>query len=204
MAHRSTATSRGSGVTPERAASPPGATAGSEPGDTALLLGSALELGEFYRRYEPAILGYFLRRTRRADLAADLTAETFARVIESRGRFDAELGEPRAWLFAIARNVLTRSFDAGRVQDAARRALECEPLVLDDADLERITDAADDLALAALRDLPAAQAQAVAGRVIDELGYDELAARLDCSESVVRQRVSRGLATLRARLEGQA
>ncbi len=172
--------------------------------DVALLLGSATELGEFYRRYEPAILGYFFRRTRRADLAADLTAETFARVIESRARFDAERGEPRAWLFAIARNVLTRSFDAGRVQDAARRALAMEPLELDDADLERIADEADDLALAALRNLPSAQAKAVAGRVIDELGYDELAARLDCSESVVRQRVSRGLATLRSRLEDPA
>lgn len=173
------------------------------PPDVALLLGSAGELGAFYSRYERAILGYFLRRTGRAELAADLAAETFARVIEARHRFQPELGEPRSWLFAIARNVLTRSYDHGRVEDAARRAIAMQPLVLEDEDLARIVDASDDLALAALQLLPSEQAEAIEGRVIDELGYDELAARLNCSESVVRKRVSRGLKELRTHLEGR-
>ena len=36
--------------------------------------------------------------------------------------------------------------------------------------------------------------------MVDERGYGEIAAELQCSESVVRQRVSRGLAALRTRL----
>jgi DNA-directed RNA polymerase specialized sigma24 family protein len=36
--------------------------------------------------------------------------------------------------------------------------------------------------------------------VLDERGYDELARTLACSESLVRQRVSRGLKTLRTQL----
>ena len=44
-------------------------------------------------------------------------------------------------------------------------------------------------------------AQLVAAHVIDDRPYDELAGELDTSEAVVRQRVSRGLATLR-RLKG--
>lgn len=172
--------------------------------DVDLLLGSPQDLGEFYRRYEPALMGYFLRRVQRAELAADLTAETFARVIETRSRFDPDLGAPRAWLYGIARNVLTRSFDRGRVEDAARVALAMVPLVLEDADLQRITDASEELALAALRDLPHEQVEAITGRVVEGLGYDELAGRMSCSESVVRKRVSRGLASLRSDLEGQA
>jgi RNA polymerase sigma factor (sigma-70 family) len=172
-----------------------------EPTDVELLLGPAAGLGAFYRRYERPVLGYFLRRTGRADLAADLTAEVFARVIESRGRFDPDRGEPRSWLFAIARNVLTRSYDRGRVEDATRQALEFEPLVLEDDLLDAIESAADELVADALAVLPPEQADAIRGRVLDERSYDDLADQLGCSASVVRQRVSRGLRSLRTRME---
>lgn len=172
-----------------------------EPTDVELLLGPAAELAPFYARYERPVLGYFLRRTGRADLAADLTAEVFARVIESRGRFDPALGEPRSWLFAIARNVLTRSYDQGRVEDATRQALEFEPLVLADEALDAIEGAADELVGEALAVLPPEQAEAIRGRVLDERSYDDLADQLGCSPSVVRQRVSRGLRSLRTRME---
>ena len=41
------------------------------------------------------------------------------------------------------------------------------------------------------------QAEAIRARVIQDVPYDRIAARMRCSESVVRQRVSRGLAVLR-------
>jgi DNA-directed RNA polymerase specialized sigma24 family protein len=44
----------------------------------------------------------------------------------------------------------------------------------------------------------------VLARVVDEGSYAEIAAQLKTSQSVVRQRVSRGLATLRNRAEGRA
>jgi RNA polymerase sigma-70 factor (ECF subfamily) len=173
-----------------------------DPDDAALLAGDHEAFGTFYARHEDAVLGFFLRRTRRADLAADLTAETFAAALRGRRTHDSERGEPRAWLFGIARHVLASSLRRGRVEDEARRRLGMERLVLDDEALRRIEELAGARALAALAELPVEQQAAVAGRVIGERGYDELAAELDCSESVVRQRVSRGLRTLRARLEG--
>jgi RNA polymerase sigma factor (sigma-70 family) len=173
-----------------------------DPDDAALLAGDHDAFGTFYARHEDAVLGFFLRRTRRAELAADLTAETFAAALRGRRTHDPERGEPRAWLFGIARHVLASSLRRGRVEDGVRRRLGMERLVLDDEALERIEELAGAPALAALAELPAEQQVAVAGRVIGERGYDELAAELDCSESVVRQRVSRGLRTLRSRLEG--
>lgn len=52
-----------------------------------------------------------------------------------------------------------------------------------------------------LKTLPLDQRNAIVEYVIDEQSYPELAAGLRCSEAVVRQRVSRGLRTLRKMLE---
>ena len=158
---------------------------------------------EFYREHEDAVLGFFLRRTSSPELAADLTAETFARALAGRDRFDPQRGEPGAWLFGIARNLLARSLEQSRVEDHARRRLGMERLPLDDDAVARI-EALDELpALEHFAELPADQRAAVAGRVISEESYAEMAGRLQCSESVIRKRVSRGLRALRTRLEAE-
>lgn len=169
--------------------------------DAVLLVGSPEEFGEFFVRHEADVLGYFLRRVGSVDLAADLCAETFARVLEGRHSFDAARGEARAWVFGIARHVLAGSLEKGRVLDETRVRLRLEPLVLDDDDVARLAGLADEPAVRALEELPSDQRDAVAGRVLDERDYDELAAALRCSNSLVRQRVSRGLRALRERLE---
>ncbi len=152
----------------------------------------------FYQRYERATLAFFLRRTGDAELAADLTAEVFAAVLLASRRYRPGRAPASAWLFGIARNKLTDSRRRGRVDDAARRRLRMAPVVLDDDDLCRIESCsgADTL----LEVLPLDQRAAVQARVIDDRSYEEIASKLRCSEAVVRKRVSRGLATLRAKL----
>jgi RNA polymerase sigma-70 factor (ECF subfamily) len=169
--------------------------------DALWLRGDAHDFAAYYRFHEDAVLGYFLRRTGCADLAADLTAETFARALEGRDRFDAALGDAGAWLFGIARNLLATSVQRGRVDDSTRRRLGLEPLALDDDAVARIDELSGDPAVAALSELPDDQRAAVVGHILEEESYTQLASRLDCSESVVRQRVSRGLRTLRNELE---
>lgn len=178
--------------------------AGTDSTDAALLGGDAEAFAAFYRRHEDSVLGFFLRRTGRPDVAADLTAESFARALAGRGSFDSSVGEPRAWLYGIARHVLARSLEAGRVENETRLRLAMEPLVLDDEDLERINELSGTPAMSALESLPAEQRAAVSGRVLTETAYSELAGVLRCSESVVRQRVSRGLRSLRQALEGES
>jgi RNA polymerase sigma factor (sigma-70 family) len=154
--------------------------------------------GEFYRRHERAVLRFFLYWARSAELAADLTAETFAAVFESLPRYDPQRGEPRAWLFGIAQNILARSVKRGRVEDETRRRLGLAPVVVDDDALERIEALAsqDGSALDALGGLSDVLREAVSGRVLEEREYRELAGALACSQSVVRQRVKRGLAPI--------
>jgi RNA polymerase sigma-70 factor (ECF subfamily) len=104
-------------------------------------------------------------------------------------------------LFGIARHLLADTWERGRVEDRARRRLGVERLALTDEALERIEQLGDDRAMTMLEELPADQRVAIKGRVLEEQEYEELASRLSCSPSVVRQRVSRGLRSLRERLE---
>jgi RNA polymerase sigma factor (sigma-70 family) len=158
--------------------------------------------GAFYRRHEDRVLGYFLARVGDPEVAADLTAETFAAALASAHRFRPRKKPAVAWLFGIARNNLAMSRRQGRVEARARRRLGMGPVVLTDEAIERI-GALDRTALGLVDELPGDQQDAVRARVIDERDYFDIAKDLRCSEAVVRKRVSRGLETLRARMEGK-
>jgi len=170
----------------------------------ALTAGDPEAFGVFYERYEAQLLGFFWRATRRADIAADLTAEVFAAALESAAAFRPQSGSARGWLFGIARHQLADTWRRGRVEDRARRRMQVAPLTLTDEALERVEELASRAsrdAVQLLESLPEDQRLAVDGRVLHELDYAELAVSLSCSQSLVRQRVSRGLRALRARLE---
>ena len=149
-----------------------------------------------YREHAPALLAWLYRRTRDAETAADLCAETFAAALASSDRYDAARGPAVAWLYGIARNQLGSAARRGRVEDRARRKLGMAPIELSDLAVERIEALAADERLAAL---PADQRDAVRARVLDDREYSDIAASLRTSESVIRKRVSRGLAGLRER-----
>ncbi len=157
----------------------------------------------FYERHVDVVLAFLRRRTSSPEVAADLMAETFAAALLSL-HADTEpeqLEVPVAWLLGIARNKLFESYRRGRVEAAAREKLGLEPLVLNDSDLALVDELSESDLVNQLADLlPADQLQALRARVIDEREYDEIARDLDCSEAVVRKRVSRALSTLRARV----
>ncbi|MDA0180045.1 RNA polymerase sigma factor [Solirubrobacter phytolaccae] len=158
----------------------------------------------FYRAHLDAVVAYLRRRVPEPELAFDLAAETFAVVALRADTYGGD-GPPAAWLFGIARNKLRESLRRGRVEDEARRALGLEPVALEDEALARVEEraAAGGPALARLlAQLPEPTRAALLARVVDERPYEEIAVVLECSEQVVRQRVHRGLARLRAGLEG--
>lgn len=115
--------------------------------------------GAFYRRHEDRMLSYFLARVGDPEVAADLTAETFAAALASAHRFRPRKAPASAWLFGIARNLLAMSRRQSRVEARARRRLGMSSLVLTDESVERIT-ALDRTALALVNDLPCDQQDA--------------------------------------------
>ncbi|WP_210494524.1 RNA polymerase sigma factor [Patulibacter sp. SYSU D01012] len=179
------------------------------PPDEQLLRRTATDgeaFGLFYDRYEHAVLLYVRRRVATAELAADLTAEIFAAALEQAPAFAGRDGATAVgWLFAIARNVVVDAYRRARVADDARRRLGVPPTVVTDEAVELIerlvATAAGSVALEALAALPAAQRDAVRQHVLEDRSYPEIAAQLECSTAVVRQRVSRGLAALRKEVQ---
>lgn len=157
----------------------------------------------FYRRHLRRVLGTLVRQTGDPEIAADLTAEVFASVMGSARRYEPRHDTADAWLRAIARNVLGHSRRHGRADDRARRRIGMKAIEFHDGDLERIDIVLDDgsgVVSGLVRELPALEQSALVARIVDERSYAEIAAEAHCSETVVRKRVSRGLARLRAQM----
>ena len=154
---------------------------------------------EFYRAHSRDLVVFFTRRTFDAELALDLTAETFAQAFSSRHSFrgsgDAEAG---GWLFTIARRQLARYFERGTVERALIERLGVSVPEAGSDELQRIEQLAG---LAALRGLlrdqltelgPGLRA-ALWLRVVEEEPYSSVASSLGITEQAARARVSRAL-----------
>lgn len=76
----------------------------------------------FYREHVEAVQRFVARRVDDPYLAADLTADVFVAAIESAGSYRRSRGEPAAWLYGIARNVVAgeRRRNAKELRTAAR------------------------------------------------------------------------------------
>ena len=145
---------------------------------------------------------FFARRVFDAEVALDLTSETFAEALQRREQFRGRLQEEeQAWLFAIARTQLSRYWRRGRVERAALRRLAVEVPPMTDAEIDRVEQMAGLRALqprllAAIGELPNDQRRAVELRVVGELECRDVAASMGVTEQVARARVARGLRAL--------
>ncbi|MEV4419416.1 sigma-70 family RNA polymerase sigma factor [Patulibacter sp. NPDC049589] len=178
---------------PRQPASPDARATAGHPGDPHAIVA-------LYDEHVGAVVSHLHRLCRDPELAADITAETFAAVLAGTARFPAGSPSVRAWLLTVARNKLV---DAQRRGGAERRARDRlgirEPLVAhDDHDaLVARIDAAGSGRLSALVDgLPPAERQAVRAVVLDELDPRAVAREHDISVPTLRRRVARGLARL--------
>jgi RNA polymerase sigma-70 factor (ECF subfamily) len=160
---------------------------------------------EFYDRYSSAIYRFFAAEVGDEDAALDLTAETFAQALASVRRFRGKhANSGRAWIYSIARHLLSRHRDRGRIETAARERLGMPLAHSEDmaAIEERLCLSA--MASSAVDCLPAEQRDAVRLRVVEDLSYEDVAAQLGCTPGAARTRVSRGLRHLKDEIRRDA
>jgi RNA polymerase sigma-70 factor, ECF subfamily len=153
---------------------------------------------EWYEAYGAAVYNYFRFHVPLPDVAEDLTAETFLKVIRAAGRFDPERGRPKAWILTVARNVLgdwrrrarLRQYVAlGTMHDLIYEAPSPEERLLREEEVGRLLDA-----VATLGD---ADRELIGLRYGSGLDTAEVAQILGISEGSVRTRLWRVLGKLR-------
>jgi len=167
--------------------------------------GDVESFNELVRLFEGRVYTLCYRMLGDAESAADVTAEVFAAALAARRRYRSESPSAHAWLLAIASNKLNSTLRSGYAERRARARLGMRPVEVTEDDVARIDALAEAAVVATLlEELPAEQRAAVVARVVDERDYADIAVGEGVSETVVRKRVSRGLAGLRRRWEERA
>lgn len=165
--------------------------------------GDADAFAQLFDRHASPIRAWLRLQTHDPQAAADLLSETFAQAWAHRARFrDHASGSAAPWLFGIARNLLADWRRRGRVETAARQKLGMRARVDAVEPLGALDDELTPELEAALAALPATQRAALELRVLNDLDYPAVAARMASSEGSARNRVHRALAALRTALEG--
>jgi RNA polymerase sigma-70 factor, ECF subfamily len=162
------------------------------------------ELEAVYREHVGAIYGFFSYSVGR-DVAEDLTAATFERVVRSWGRFDASRSGERTWIYAIARNLLTDHLRRQRHRSGP--SLDEHPALLDsmasaDDALQRTLDA--DAVERWLQQLRPREREVLALRYCVDLSVAEIAHCMGLTEANVHQICSRALRRLRSTVSDRA
>jgi RNA polymerase sigma-70 factor (ECF subfamily) len=169
---------------------------GSDEDALAASLAEPARFAVLFERYVDAIYRYLLFRVG-ADLAEDLTAETFARAFAGRRRYQGDRGSVKAWLYGIATNLVreNRRNEQRRIRALART----DGAVLFSTD--SATGLAEHLRLAsALASLKPEWRNVVLVIGVGGLSYEETAAALHIPIGTVRSRYSRARTQLIASL----
>ncbi|MER5214024.1 sigma-70 family RNA polymerase sigma factor [Streptomyces sp. NPDC002838] len=163
---------------------------------------------EFYRRHVDAVMRFVARRVDDPHTAADLTAEIFLAVLDSAHSYRPRLGSETAWLYGIARNVV--SSERRRVAREAERDLRFSGRRLLEADdILRIEDRLDAESpgrrvLAALARLPEGERAVMELIAVDQLTVTEAAAALGIRQVTARVRLHRARKALREEADSKA
>lgn len=156
---------------------------------------SARLLREWFESYRPALLTYFLRRTRNAADAEDLTQDVFVRL--SRLGAGADIHDAHAFVFRTAANLL---------RDRARRRLT-HPILADmegtnfdptdgEPDPERVLEAKEELSevVHALDTLSEKTRRIFILRRLEQMKCQDIAALYGISVKAVEHHIAKALA----------
>jgi RNA polymerase sigma factor (sigma-70 family) len=154
-----------------------------------------------YVEHVDAIYGFLARRLG-AQLAEELTAQTFTEALARHDRYDPQRGPIRPWLFGIAANLLRRHY---RQEERALRAIAAYagrvPIVDDDEERVESRVVADDRwpdVATALLEMAPGERDVLLLYAWADLPYSGIAGVLDVPVGTVRSRLSRARGRLTA------
>ncbi|MBO0842282.1 MAG: sigma-70 family RNA polymerase sigma factor [Nocardioides sp.] len=153
--------------------------------------------GQLYDHYHVSVYRFLFYRTRSAQLAEDLTSETFFRALRSMTGFRWQGKDFGAWLMTIARNLATDHFKAGRT----RLEMTTEDMGQHDEKAEGpesivMAGITNEMLIGALGKLPDEQRDCIIMRFLQGLSIAETAAVLGRSDGAIKQLQLRGIRNL--------
>jgi RNA polymerase sigma-70 factor, ECF subfamily len=153
-----------------------------------------------YRSSRDDVYAYVASLLRDKTTAEEVTATAFERAYRKRSRFDPNRGEPRAWLFGIARNAaLDELRRRGRHAELATEPIDHVGV----AEIESFEESERRLAVAnALAALEPRERELVALKFFAGLGNAEIAHVLGISESNAGTKLHRVVNKLREACDG--
>ena len=163
---------------------------------------SAERARAWYEEYGQAVYSYLRFHLPNADIAEDVTADTFLKVFRSADKFDDAKGQPRTWIFRIAQNTLRdhqrrtrvrRHVPLSNMRDLAADAPSPEERLLWE---EQVA-----LLLVAVTELSEADREIISLRYGSDLDSAAVAELLGIRESAARTRIWRALSRLRSGME---
>jgi RNA polymerase sigma-70 factor (ECF subfamily) len=155
-------------------------------------------LGALYDRYVDRIYNYIYHRVGQVDLAEDLTAQVFARMLEAIREGRAWRTSFSGWIYRIAHNLVI-DYYRRRGRAAFVELEEATPIVADEADPVRRAEARleSEHLRAALTKLTEEQAEVIALRFLDELSIAEVAFMMNKTEGAIKALQYRAVLALR-------
>jgi len=162
--------------------------------------GDPAAFAEIYDRHQPAIYRYIFFRVGDVATAEDLSGEVFVRLMEKIDHFTRRGRPLLAWLYTIARNLIT---DYQRQAGQITTLPPYEELVAETDDLEQAAERelGRRRLAAALTHLTEDQRQVIILKFIEGLDNAEVARTLGKSVGAVKSLQHRALAALRHILE---
>ncbi len=162
--------------------------------------GDPTAFAEIYDRHQPAVYRYIFYRVGDVATAEDLTGEVFVRLVERIDRFRYRGRPLLAWLYTIARNLVT---------DYYRRAGRFVPLSLEEqltagtVGPEEVVEhrLAQDRLVATMACLTEDQRQVILLKFVEGLDNETVARTLGKSVGAIKALQHRALAALRLTLE---
>lgn len=152
-----------------------------------------------YQRHKGRILGYLNSRMESQDEAEDVFQEVFTKLHRYRFKYKEDIPFI-AWLFTIVKNTL---IDHVRKCATRNKYLQSNPVQVDNALNEREASLSIAEAIAELSSLSTKQRQAIELRFNEDLSFEDIATRMNTSQTNVRKIVSRAIQKLRGLMLGK-
>ncbi len=164
--------------------------------------GDSAAVGALYDRHHTPIFRFVWSRVSNQHLAEDLTGEIFTKMVISLPDYKISETPFRAWLYRIARNLVTDEYR----KQAGKTAVPLEDVeTMIGLDTSPDTIAEQNLTLASVQDALAhidpTQREIVELRFLAGYSLQEVADTLDFSIAAVKSHQYRGLQALRAALQ---